>query len=135
MSVVDGNLLRVYVGGTAIAYATSSTLNLTAQVDELAPTSSSAAAFTVVKPRRKSGSISTNALYGAAANYDFEDIFDAWKNGTALTIAFSSPGTDEWEVSSSAYVSQVSASGSVREDASLRITFVFSGTITRTTNT
>jgi len=64
MAVVDGGNLRVYVGGTAVAYATSSTINLTAQVDELAPTSVSDAQFTVVKPRRRSGNIATNALYG-----------------------------------------------------------------------
>ena len=83
MAVVDGGNLRVYVGGTAVAYATSSTINLTAQVDELAPTSVSDAQFTVVKPRRRSGNIATNALYGTSDNYDFKDLFDANKENPA----------------------------------------------------
>jgi len=127
MAVVDGGNLRVYVGGTAVAYATSSTINLTAQVDELAPTSVSDAQFTVVKPRRRSGNIATNALYGTSDNYDFKDLFDAWKAGTSLTIAFEVAETGEWEVSGSAYITALSATGAVSQDGSVRATFTFSG--------
>jgi len=127
MAVVDGGELRVYIGGTPIAFATSSTINLTSQVDELAPTSVSDASFTVVKPRRRSISISTNALYGASTNYDFKDLYDAWKAGTSVTIAFKTTTTGEWEVSGTAYVTGISASASVSQDASVRATFTISG--------
>lgn len=135
MAVVDGTLLRIYIGGTAIAYSTSSTLNLTTEVDEIAPTSASAANFTVIKPRRKGGSISTNALYGAAASKDFKDLYDAWENDTQLSIAFKSPDSGEWEVSSNAYVTSLSTTGAVNQDATLRATFSFSGSTSITTVT
>lgn len=134
MAIIDGGELRVYIGGDPIAYATSSTINLTAQVDQLAPTSVSDAPFTVIKPRRKSGNISTNSLYGTGSNYDFKQMFDAWNNGTQLTIAFKSPNSGEWQVSSSAYITSLSATGAVSEDSSLRATIQFSGAITISTN-
>lgn len=134
MAVVDGALLRVYVNGTAVAYATSSTINLTTEVDQIAPTSVSDAAFSVIKPRRKTGNIATNSLYGVSSNYDFADLYSAWNNGTALTVAYKSAGSEEWQVSASAYITSLSSSAAVQQDASLRITFQFSGTTTLTTN-
>lgn len=134
MAVIDGALLRVYVNGTAVAFATSSTINLTTEVDQIAPTSVSDAAFNVIKPRRKTGNIATNALYGSSASYDFGDLYDAWNNGTAVTVAYKSAGSSEWIVSSSAYVTSISSSAAVQQDASLRCTFQFSGATTVTTN-
>jgi len=127
MSVLTGDLVRVYIDGTAVAYATSATINLQTELDKIAPTSASAASFTVVKPRRESGNININALYGLAANYDFKDLYDAWEAGTAITVAWKYENAGDWQISSSAYITAISATAAVNQDATKRATITFSG--------
>jgi hypothetical protein len=127
MSVLTGDLVRVYIDGTAVAYATSATINLQTELDKIAPTSAGAASFTVVKPRRKSGNININALYGTATNYDFKDLYDAWEAGTAITVVWKYASAGEWQVSSSAYSTAISGTAAVNQDVTKRATITFSG--------
>jgi len=129
MAVVDGGLVRVYIGGTAVAYATSSTINLSTEVDKLAPTSASAAEYDVIVPRRRAGNLNINALYGTSANYDFKDLFDAWEAGTEVTVAFKYDNAGDWNISSNAYITGLSVTGAVNQDATARATITFSGAI------
>lgn len=132
MAVVAGDVLRVYVDGTVVGYATSTTINLSTELDQLAPTSVSGDAFNTVKPRRKSGTITTNALYGTSTNKDFKDLFTAWDGDSSVTIAFKYDSAGEWNIAGTAYITNLTANGSVSQDATLSVTFAFSGAITLT---
>lgn len=127
MAVLDGGAVRVYIDGTAVAFATSSTINLQSQVDELAPSSAGAASYTTIKPRRKSGSININALYGTAATKDFKDLYDAWSADTAVSIVFKYDNAGDWQISGTAYITQLSVTAAVNQDATCRATITFSG--------
>lgn len=129
MAVTDGSLLRIYLNGVAIAYATSSTINLSSEVDVLAPTSSAAAAWENIAPRRKKGTISTNALYGTSLLIDWKQLYDAWDADTLIAIAWRSTLTGEWSITGNAYITSLSATGAVSQDATHRATFRFSGDI------
>ena len=99
MAVVDGADLRVYIDGTVIAFATSSTINLNAEFDQLAPTAAGDASFNVIKPRRQNGTINTNALYGTSSNKDFKDLFTAYSTQASVSIAFKYDSAGEWKYS------------------------------------
>ena len=133
MAIVSGTDLRVYISGAAVAYATTSNLTLDAEITELAPTSVGAASFRRIEPRRMAGQIVTNALYGPADNYDFADLFDAWTNGTEVEVVFRTSTSGEWTYEASGYVTNLSLTATVEENASATATFTLNGEIVKGT--
>lgn len=134
MAVIDGGEFRVKVSGVVIGYATSSTINLSTQLDKIAATGVSAAAWDNYTPGRRSATINTNALYGTSTNKNFADLWNAWVNGNSVSIEFGSPGAGEWKFAGTAYIKSLSATGAVAQDSTARASFQFSGPVALSTN-
>lgn len=135
MAVIDGGAFRVKIDGTVVAYATSSTINLTTQMEKVAATSSGAAAWQNVTPGRKRAVLNTNALYGQDTNKDWEDMWNAWVNGSSVSIEFGNYDSGDWKMAGTAYIQSLSATGAVSQDATARATFEFDGAVTLSTVT
>lgn len=133
MAVLDGGGFRVKIDSTVVAYATSSTINLSTQMEKVAATSSGASSWQNVTPGRKKANLNTNALYGTSTNKDFEDLWNAWVNSTSVSIEFGTFESGEWKMAGTAYIATLSATGAVSQDATARATFEFTGAVTLST--
>jgi len=130
MAVITGNNVRVYKGATAIAYATTCTMDVSVEFIELAPTSLNNAEWRRVKPRRASGSVSVSALYSeddVATRLD--DVFDDISGQTQITLSVQGEG---FQYSGSAYVESISINAGAGQIASWTATFIFSGEVSKT---
>jgi len=134
MAIADSTKVRVYIGGSIIDYEQNASVNWTQEFDQIAPTGSSDAAFTVVKPRRKSGTMTINAYYGTGSNNDYETLFNAWKAGTELTILYEDPASGEWSLSGSAYVQSLSTTSAKGQDPTYNASLIISGEVSIATN-
>ena len=130
MAVIDGGEFRVKVGGKVVAFATSSTINLSTEYAEIAPVATANAEWKSIVPIRKKASIDTNALMGTSDNYDFGDLWDAWTNGTLISIEFSSEKALHWSITANAYIASLSATGAVSQDSTIRAKFEIDGLAT-----
>jgi hypothetical protein len=127
-----GTLIGVYVGGTKVTHATSCTLNFSADMIDISTKDS--ADDQDLKPGRKTGrTIAVEALFAENATYGFDDLFDAYEAGTALTILWSSAVSGDVTYSSSAYVSSLSANAADQEAESYSATFSLTGATTKGT--
>lgn len=133
MAVIDGGEFRVKIDGTVVAYATSSTINLSTQMEKVAATASSSSAWQNVTPGRKRAVLNTNALYGQNTNKDWQDLWNAWVNGTPVSIEFGNYSTGDWKMAGTAYIQSLSATGAVSQDATARASFEFDGAVTLST--
>lgn len=130
MAVITGNNVRVYKGGTAIAYATTCTVDLSVEFIELAPDSGSDDKWRRVKPRRASGTVSVSALYSEDdALSRFDNVFDDLSGQSGLTLAVQGNG---FEYDGSAYVESVSLNAGAGQIASWTANFIFSGEVSKT---
>ena len=90
--IINGTLMRLYKDNTAIGYATSCQMNVTAAMREILTKDSASGGWREVKKGQLSGTLSTEALYAgpgdSSTNYLFDDLFTDLISGTALTIKF-----------------------------------------------
>lgn len=130
MAVITGNNVRVYKGGTAIAYATTCTMDLSVEFIDLAPSSVSSAEWRRVKPRRVSGTVSVSALYSEDDSLTrFDGVFSDLSGQTQLTLAVQGDG---FEYEGNAYVESISLNAGAGQIASWTANFVFSGEVSKT---
>ena len=130
MAVVTGNNVRVYKGGTAVAFATTCTLDISAEFIELAPTNLNDAEWRRVLPRRAQGNVSVSALYAEdTSSVEFSDVFDDLSAQTVIELAVQAQG---FEYAGSGYVESLSLNAPTAQIASWSASFIFSGEITKT---
>ena len=132
MAVIDGGEFRVKVGSKVVAFATSSTINVSSAIDVVANTSVSTKTIVKVTPGRKTASVNTNALMGVSDNYDFGDLWDAWLNDSLVSLEFAGDTNGQWSLAGSAYIGSLSSTTPVSQDASIRVKFDFSGAVNLT---
>lgn len=135
--IVNGTLLRIYKGGTAIAYATSCTLSVTREIREVLTKDSPGNGWREVYVGRKSGTLSTEGLYSTAgdgtANHQPSDLFDDLDNGTPLVLKFSTEVSGDDYYQASGYCTSIEMTGPVEDNSSYSATFELHGAITRST--
>lgn len=131
----NGHNLRIYIGGSAVAKATTCQMNLSTDMIETAhkDTAGTGSGFKESQPGQKSGTMSTTALYAEADN-DIDTIFDAWSSGTAQTLKFSDEVSTNRYWTATGYITSISKNAPDNEIVTYTVTWDLSGAITRGVN-
>lgn len=128
--IINGTLLRIYKGGTAIGGATSCTFSLSMEVREVLTKDSPGSGWVENYPGRKSGTLSTDALMSYdTANVSFPDLFTDFDNRTPLVLRFTTnvSGDTYWE--GTGYLTSLEANTPVEDNSSFTAEFTVSGAI------
>lgn len=134
--VINGTNLRLYLGGNAIAYATSCTLDVSRELRETIHKDNPGSGWREVEVGQKSGTMTVEALYNTDGTNNSPDVlFDALDNGTSLTAMLSTEVSGDSKYSFSCFATSFSSSAPVEENATFSVTFEIDGAITRTTVT
>jgi hypothetical protein len=135
--IVNGSLLRLYVGDVAVAYSTSDTLDLTRAMREIAHKDNTSA-WVEVAPGQKSATFSTELLFAdvgdTSANVKFNTLFDTWNSGGAITCTYTTDVVDDSIYTFSAYIESLSLNSSNQENVTASASLRINGEVTKITN-
>lgn len=135
--IINGSLLRLYVGDVAVAYSTSDTLDLTRAMREIAHKDNTSA-WVEVAPGQKSATFSTELLFAdvgdTSANVKFNTLFDSWNAGTSVVCTYTTDVVDDSIYTFSAYIESLSLNSSNQENVTASASLRINGAVTRITN-
>ena len=131
----------------SIAYATAHTLTLTSETASI--NSKDHGIWTGNEVNKRSWEITSENLY---TDEDYSTLFDAWENGTKLTLVWGKKAEDERVVvadgdaeyytpqetdamywGGNAYITSLTANANTGEKATFSVTFTGTGAFTKTT--
>lgn len=134
--IINGTLMRLFKGSTAIGYATSCQMNITAAMREILTKDSPAGGFREVLKGQLSGTLSTEALYAGpgdtSTNVAFDDLFVDLLAGTVLTIKFTTDVVGDNIFTMSAICTSLDLNAGVEENTSYSASFEITGAIVKT---
>ena len=135
--IVNGSLLRLYVGDVAVAYSTSDTLDLTRAMREIAHKDNTSA-WVEVAPGQKSATFSTELLFAdigdASANVKFNTLFTSWNAGTPVVCTYTTDVVDDSIYTFTAYIESLSLNSSNQENVTASASLRINGQVSRITN-
>lgn len=135
--IVNGSLLRLYVGDVAVAYSTSDTLDLTRAMREIAHKDNTSA-WVEVAPGQKSATFSTELLFAdigdTSANVKFNTLFDSWNAGTSVVCTYTTDVVDDSIYTFNAYIESLSLNSSNQENVTASASLRINGEVTKITN-
>lgn len=135
--IVNGSLLRLYVGDVAVAYSTSDTLDLTRAMREIAHKDNTSA-WVEVAPGQKSATFSTELLFAdtgdTSANVKFNTLFSSWDAGTAVVCTYTTDVLDDSIYTFSAFIESLSLNSSNQENVTASASLRINGQVSRITN-
>lgn len=135
--IINGTLLRIYKGGTAIAYATSCTLTIAREIREILTKDSPGSGWREVNVGQKTGTLTTEGLYSGpgdgTANHQPGDLFTDLDNGTPLILKFTTNVAGDEYFSASGYCTNLEMTGPVEDNSTYSATFEIHGAITKGT--
>lgn len=135
--IINGTLMRLYKDSTAIGYATSCSMSITAAMREILTKDSASGGWREVKKGQLSGTLTTEALYAgpgdASANYLYDDLFTDLVSGSSLTIKFTTDVSGDNVFTMSALCTSLELNAGVEENSSYSASFDVTGAITKTT--
>jgi len=126
--IVGGTILRVYVDGSAVAYATSGSFSLSSELRQTVHKDNPGNSWSQGVPSTKSGTISVSAFVsedGAANTY--ETFFDALLAETSLTVTWTTDVSGDTYYTASCYVTDLQAEAPVNENATFSATLTVNG--------
>ena len=129
--VMEGRLILLLVEGVVIAHAKSNTTTHTTAVIDVT-TKDSANNATFLAGIRNS-SAQTTFLFAEDATNGYEDLFDYWKAGTAVTLRETSGVVGDKYYESEALITNLSKAASNGDTVSCDVSFQISGEITKGT--
>jgi len=136
--VVNGTNLRISIGGDPVAYATSCSLSMSREeLDTLSKDSVSS--WKSSKVGTKSATLSGSGLYTEDATISSADrqnpntLFDAFDGGTLVTWEFTTGVTGDTKYSGSGYITELSFTGEVEQNATYDFTLSVAGAVTQAT--
>jgi hypothetical protein len=133
--IINGTLMRLYKDSTAIGYATSCQMNITATMREILTKDSASGGWREVKKGQLAGTLSTEALYAgpgdSSTNYLFDDLFTDLVSGTGLTIKFTTDVAGDNVFTMTALVTSLDLNAAVEENTSYSASFDVSGVIAK----
>lgn len=134
--VVNGTNLRLSVGGNPIAYATSCTLDYSAETRETVSKDSPGNGWKEVEPGQLSATLSIESLYtedttvNSATRENTKDLFDAFAGKTQVAWEFTTGVTGETTYSGNGYFTSGSITGAAEENATASHTIAVDGAVT-----
>lgn len=135
--IVNGSLLRLYVGDVAVAYSTSDTLDLTRAMREIAHKDNTSA-WVEVAPGQKSATFSTELLFAdvgdTSANVKFNTLFDSWNAGTEIVCTYTTDVLDDSIYTFTAYIESLSLNSANQENVTASASLRINGAVSKITN-
>lgn len=129
--IVNGTALKIYVGGTAVAYTTSASLDLSMATRDTS--SKDSAGWQESAEGQRSGTISGDFLFAFDAAYGFEDLFTLYANRTKVTVKLATSDLADKFISGDAYLTSLSKSAPMEDTISGSFSMNFTGEITYAT--
>lgn len=129
---INGTDFRLYVDGNAVAYATSFTLSLSRNINELIHKDNPGDGWREINTDNttKSGTITVEALYAEdGANNKPVDLFGYFDNATLVTVSAKTSDTGDTSFDGSAYITSLDFNGPVNETATFSATLEVTGQI------
>jgi hypothetical protein len=128
--IINGTLLAIYVGAAKVDLQLQADLKLTMAPREsrTKDTGSFVKRFDGIRDFEISG----ESEYANNATYGFSQLFTAWLNGTELTVAYKTGAGGDPVLSGKAYVTELSASAGVEENARISYTLTGNGKLSKT---
>lgn len=131
--IINGTDLRIYYGSpaTAIAYATSCTLDVTREIRETLSKDTPGAGWRTISVGRKQATLSTEGLVSdvgdSTANNQVYDIFTLLDNGTEVTLRFTTDNNGDTYLQANGYATAISINAPVEENSTFSVTFEITG--------
>lgn len=131
--IINGTLLRFYIGGTAVGEATSCSLTVTREMRAVL-TKDNAGSAQRFLPGQLSATGQADGLFSYdTANYGVDDLFTAINSGTALTVRFTTDVTGDKYWEGTAYLNSLSFNAEVEQNSGYSAQMQFSGALTQGT--
>lgn len=140
MSVVNGTNLRIYDSDVPLGYATSCTLDMSAETRETV-SKDSVSSWAENEVGQLSATLSFEGFYSsdttinATTVKNVNDLYDKFEAKTAISWSFQSAASGEFIYSGSGYITSLSFNAPVEENATYSGTITVSGAVTNTTIT
>lgn len=135
--VINGTNLRLYIGSTPIAYATSCTLSFSRELRETIHKDNPGSGWAESEPGQKSGTLTVEALYnedGTTNNYETpRTLFDALDDGTELSCTVETGVSGDNIYTFSAFCTEYEVTAAVEENATYSASFTITGEVTMST--
>lgn len=126
--IVNGTSLKISVDGTAIAYTTSASFELSMSTRDTSNKDS--LGWKTGAEGQRSGTISGDYLFAFDAAYGFEELFALMTNRTEVTVKMATSDVSDKFISGEAYLTSLSASAPMEDTVSGSFTLEFTGAIT-----
>jgi hypothetical protein len=128
-NILNGTLLAIYVGGVKIDLQLQADLKLTMTPRESRTKDSSS--YANIFEGIRDFEITGESEVAANATYGMTQLFTAFTAGTELTIAFKTGVSGDMILTGKAYVSELSSTAGVEENARFSYTFTGNGGLTK----
>lgn len=134
--IINGTLMRIHIGGTAIAYATNCSISFNRAVRETL-TKDSTSGWREIQLGQGSATISTDGLHAevgdSTTNERVDELFGYLNSKTALTITYTTGVTGDSVYTCTAYCSSLEINHPVEENSTYSAKFEVDGAPVRTT--
>lgn len=129
----QGHKMGIYIGGTLVAAANN--VNLDMGVNMVDINNADTGDYDVVAPSRRNASASGSCHFQFDAGYGFEDLFNAWKAGTKLSLRFSTENPGDIDYSFDGYIESLKASFPDHANSTYDFTIRACTDVSKATNT
>lgn len=131
--VISGHLMGIYIGNSLVAAMKGVNLDMGTQMLDM--NNAGTGDYDTVKPSRRNWSASGNGHFSFDAAYSFEDLWDAWKAGTSLTVRFSTENPGDIDYSGTGYIESLKASFPDHENSTFDFTIKGASDLAKAVNT
>ena len=126
--IINGTDILFYVGGVAVAHASSHTL--TVGMNTLDASTKSSAGWRDLKPGQRSWSVSGEHLYAFDAAFGATGLMTLMTNRTLSTVKLATVNSDNKRYSGSGYLTSLDVSAANEENTTFSFTFEGTGVLT-----
>lgn len=132
----SGTLLRVYLGGDPIGYATQGTFEASTNMTSILHKDSAGGGFEEVDPSTQSATLSCEGYHSYDTTINsvdvngVEELRAAWLNKTALTFKWSTAVSATQYITGTCYIENLQENTSAGETATYSVSFKVSGAVT-----
>ena len=128
--VHNGHYMRLYVDGTAVAKATTCSLDMNMQTREIAhkDTSGAAGGYTEILPGKRSGTLSSDVLL--AEGDSMTALFTAFNGGTQIAWKFSTEVAGDYRFTGNGYITALRLNAPDNENVTYTVEVAVDGAVT-----
>jgi TP901-1 family phage major tail protein len=127
---MNGTLMTVTVGGTAIDMQTECSISLSMETRDI--TSKDSSGFRELLEGLRSGSVTFSALHAEDNTYNIDDLFTLWNTRASAVVNFTTANTGDKQFSATAYLTSFEQSAGTEDNVTISGTFELTGAITYT---